>query len=170
MADSQKQCIVFTGISKSVEFDNFKKQVREKLNADILQSVTNRVSLLVYKVNEKNDEKKIEKAKKSGIECVPLDEFIEAHKLEFRQIKIENIKKPKQSFNEKKEDYIQSSDSDEDNLVKKSLLGAIENIKKEIKFYSNSIENLNEIIKRYTDNIKDQNIHLQSLTDKLKEI
>lgn len=169
MADSQKQCIVFSGISKSIEFENFKKQVKIKLNADILQSITNRVSLFVYKVNEKNDEKKINKAKKNGIVCIPLDEFIEAHNLEFKKIKIEDIKKPVTSSKKEQEDYIQSSDSDSENSEKNSLLVDIEHIKEEIKFYENSIKNLNEIITRYTDNIKDQNRHLQFLTDKLNK-
>lgn len=170
MVDSQKQCIVFTGISKSKEFDNFKNQVKKKLNADILQSVTNRVSLLVYKLNEKNDEKKIDKAKKNGIECVPLDEFVEAHNLEFKQIKISDIKEPKQSNREEHKNYIQSSDSDEENEEKMSLKQDIEHIKKEIKFYENSINNLNEIITRFNDNINHQNHHLQFLTDKLNKI
>ena len=170
MVDSQKQCIVFIGISNSAELDNLKKQVREKLKADVIQSITIRVSLLVYKVNDKNDEKKIDKAKKIGIECVPLDEFVEAHKLEFKQIKVESIKKPKQSSKGEQENYIQSSDSDEENPMKISLKKDIEHFKKEIKFYENSIDNLNEIIIRHTNDIKESNRHIQLITDKLNKI
>lgn len=169
MTDSEKQCIVFTGIPDSSEFRNFQDQVKNKLNANIQKFITNKVSLVVYKQDEKNGSK-IKKAKDNGIDCVPLDEFVEAHNLIFHKLEKHSIKNEKKSKKNNTSDYILSSDSDTDNQEIQSLKQDISYFNNEIIYFEKSNEHLKEIIRRNDLHIEEHNKHKNLLCEKLKSI
>lgn len=177
-----RKCIVFSGTPSKDEkknfsdFAEFEKLVKEKLDVDILKSVTSKVSQVIFLPNEKKD-MKIKKAQEMGIDVIPIDEFLDTHDLTYNPKTINSkntIKKTKKSPSAKKnkEEFIQSSDSEEDNeskkvIEKKNLIELIKKTTDEINYHENIKVHLEQIILRSEKELLVQKDILNSLNNKM---